>query len=83
MITNEDVYAIADHVRNQSEKYKSWKRKNIDVLAPLKEMYGAEFEDTTIVITPDSVQDFANFFVITIQHVWTRFFPKAFSLLWK
>lgn len=62
MITNEEVYAIADHVRNQSEKYKSWKRKNIDVLAPLKEMYGAGFEDTTIVITPDSVQDFANVF---------------------
>ena len=59
MITNDEIYDIADKVRNQSANYKSWKRKNIEPLAPLKEIYGTVLKNTTIVITPDDVDDFS------------------------
>lgn len=85
MITNDEIYDIADKVRDQSVNHKSWKRKNIEPLAPLKEIYGAAFETTPIVITPDNVEelsrDICNYYMARIDAAFSEGFFTAMEMV--
>lgn len=85
MITNDEIYDIADKVRDQSVNHKSWKRKNIEPLAPLKEIYGAAFETTPIVITPDNVEEFSrdicNYYMARIDAAFSEGFFTAMEMV--
>lgn len=85
MITNDEIYDIADKVRDQSVNHKSWKRKNIEPLAPLKEIYGAALETTPIVITPDNVEelsrDICNYYMARIDAAFSEGFFTAMEMV--
>lgn len=85
MITNDEIYDIVDKVRDQSVNHKSWKRKNIEPLAPLKEIYGAAFETTPIVITPDNVEelsrDICNYYMARIDAAFSEGFFTAMEMV--